>query len=110
MRQYFIDELSADDILKIKQRLGEWAEESEVNGLYWMEISEDNLTSEQKAASQDHPFCFAVEIGEAWVKFEMLIRSRSNFRSLHIGYADKPQQIYIIDFADRLIRELQIST
>ncbi|MBU2548734.1 MAG: hypothetical protein KKB20_10010 [Proteobacteria bacterium] len=110
MRQFLIDELSRQDAARLDAHLKEHAESSAVNGLYWVEISRDLLDPGQYETRNDHPFCFAIEVGETWAKFEFLIRSRANMRSPHTRYANPAQQKFIMDFSARLIRDLDLKT
>ncbi|MBW2090558.1 MAG: hypothetical protein JRI34_00345 [Deltaproteobacteria bacterium] len=110
MRQLFIDELSREDVSLVKKFLKESEIESGVEGLYWVELSKDLLDPEQLACEADHPFCFAVEVGDSWVKFEFLIRSRTNLRSAQMRYANRFQQNFILDYSARMIENLGLKT
>lgn len=110
MRQLLIDELNRTDAARLDDYLRGHARTSSMNGLYWVELDRELLRPEQAACEADHPFCFAVEIGDSWAKFELLIRSLPNMRSLHTGYADPAQQRFILDYANRLIEELGLTT
>ena len=110
MRQILFDELTSGDASKLDKRLKEFASPSSMEGLYWVEIPKDLLDPGQFETEKDYPFCFAVELGEDWVKFELLIRSLSNMQSLHIRYANQAQRKYILDLATNLIDELDIKT
>ena len=57
---------------------------------------------------QCKPFCFAVNLSIKQVDFELLIRSRRIMRCNCIRYADKKQRDYLIDYADRMLEELDI--
>lgn len=110
MRQLLLDELSADDVSVIRDFLKANAIESGVTDLFWVELSQDLLNPGQYEARDDQPFCFAAEVGESWVKFEFLIRSRLNFSSLHTCYASQPQLDFILKFSNRLIEQFDIKT
>jgi hypothetical protein len=110
MRQVFFDELDKQDIERLVDDLNEKAQLSEVEGLYWVEMPHELLEPDQQEIRADHPFCFAVEIGESWVKFELLLRSRSNFRSTCSRYAGPDQQRYILEYANRIIDRLELMT
>ncbi len=95
-------------------KLDEWLKtftiSSSIDGLYWVDLSTDLLDPDQYEENADHPFCFAVEIGDSWAKFEFLIRSRPNMKSQHIRYANSRQQEYILNFSRRLIEDLNLRT
>lgn len=110
MRQLLLDEIAPPDAARLTEWLKANAEMSPMEGLYWMEMPPDRLTAEQAAAEGDQPFCFAIEVGEDWAKIELLVRSRTNLRSPHTGYAAGGQRAYILDFADRLVADLGLTT
>lgn len=110
MRQFMFDEIRREDMEKMTQWLEERAENSPMTGLYWMTIPDDLLDPGQLGERDDQPFCFAIELGDDWAKFELLVRSRTNLRSPHTRYATPRQMQYIIDMADQIVQELQILT
>ena len=110
MRQILIDEISPADISKLSHFLENHARPSSILGLYWVEISPDLLDPEQAASPNDHPFCFAVEVGDSWAKFEFLIRSRINIKSENTRYANPEQVRFILDYCQRLIESLNLRT
>lgn len=110
MRQLLYDELSQGDISAITEWLEKSADASSMEGLFWVDLSEDLLDPEQFTCKDDQPFCFAVEVGDSWVKFEFLIRSRTNFKSDQMRYANRPQIEFIMDLAEGMAGQLDIKT
>ncbi|MBW1709442.1 MAG: hypothetical protein JRJ73_06090 [Deltaproteobacteria bacterium] len=110
MRQFFIDELSPQDVSAVKEFLKANVIQSSYEDLFWVQLSRDLLDPEQFECEADQPFCFAIEVGDSWVKFEFLIRSRTNFKSAHLRYATRKQQDFILDYAARMIKELDLKT
>lgn len=110
MRQLFIDQLSPEDVAAVKNFLKANVIESGVEGLYWVELTRDLLDPDQFECEADHPFCFAVEVGDSWVKFEFLIRSRTNLRSAQMRYASRMQRDFILNYSDRIIKDLDLRT
>ena len=110
MRQLLIDELSREDVSSVRRFLKENVIQSDLEDLFWVELSKDLLDPEQLHCESDHPFCFAIEVGDSWVKFEFLIRSRTNFKSAQMRYANRVQQNFILDYSARLIRDLALKT
>lgn len=110
MRQFLVDELSGPDVARLAEFLKAHTVPSSMDGLFWVDLSPDLLDPDQYECPNDHPFCFAVEIGDSWAKFEFLIRSRSNMKSPHIRYANPAQQKFILDFSARLIKDLCLKT
>lgn len=110
MRQYLLDEISRPDIPRIKAYLDEHAEPSGLEGIWWVELAEEQLTPAQRENPDYWPFCFAVELGRNFVKFEFLIRSRQTMRCPYAGYADRRQREWILDYADRMVAALGLRT
>ncbi|MBW2624453.1 MAG: hypothetical protein JRD68_16205 [Deltaproteobacteria bacterium] len=110
MRQILIDELIADDVAAVHEFLETNAVESGVEGLYWVELTEDLLDPGQFEQKKDHPFCFAVEVGDSWVKFELLIRSRHNMKSTETRFASRIQLEFVLEYSNRIIEEKGLKT
>lgn len=109
MRQLLFDEINSRDIKKIKGHLSRHFEES-MPGLYWVNVSEDLLDETQFQHKSCQPFYFAIEVGNNCMKIELLIRSRKRLRCSCIKYANEAQRNFILHFADKLIKDLDIRT
>lgn len=110
MRQYLLDEISRGDIPRIRDYLNEHALAAGLEDIWWVDLNEDLLSSEQFAHQACRPFRFAVELGQNFVRFEFLIRSRQTMRCACIGYATRQQRDFIMAFADRLVDDLAVRT
>jgi hypothetical protein len=110
MRQYQIDEISRNDIPRIRDYLQDHALASSLEGVWWVDLPEDLLSPEQFAHPDCRPFRFAVELGDSFVRFEFLIRSEQTMRCACIGYATRGQRDFILAFADRLVADLALRT
>lgn len=110
MRHYFIDEIAGENIEKIRNFLNENSDPSSIEDLYWVHLTEDILGEIQFDHRGCQPFCFAVELGESFVKFELLIRSRNSYKCSCSNYATPVQRDFIINFADEMIEKLGIRT
>ena len=110
MRQYHLDEISRNDIPRLRDYLQEHALASSLDGIWWVDLPEDLLSPEQFAHQDCRPFRFAVELGDNFVRFEFLIRSRQTMRCACIGYAPRQQREFILAFADRLVEDLELQT
>lgn len=110
MRAFLLDEIGRDDMAKVRRYLGDWAVESGVTDLYWIELPEDLRTADQAAHEQCQPHRFAVELGEDFVRVELLIRPSQGLRCHCAGYADERQRAHIIAWTDRLVAETGIQT
>jgi hypothetical protein len=110
MRQYLLDEISRPDIPRVREYLQDHAQASSLEGVWWVDVPEDLLSPEQFAHSGCRPFRFAVELGDDFLRFELLIRSRETMRCPCIGYATRSQRDFILAFADRLVEDLALRT
>jgi hypothetical protein len=115
MRQYMLDEISRGDIPCIREYLNEHAQAAGLEGIWWVDLPEDLLSPEQFEHQDCRPFRFAVEVaemvvGDSFVRFEFLIRSRETMRCSCIGYATRVQRDFILAFADRLVEDLALRT
>lgn len=108
MRQLLINELSREEAGRVVEFLQTNARAGGVEGLYWLMIPEALWGEAQVGHDQCGPFAFAVEAGDDFVSFELLVRSESN---LHCGctcYPTLDQRDYLLAFMDRLVQEQAI--
>ncbi len=110
MRQYLLDEISRGDLPRIREYLQEHAVASGLEDVWWVDLTEDLLTPDQFSHQDHRPFRFAIELGDRFLRFEFLIRSRETMRCSCIGYATRQQRDFILAFADRLVEELALRT
>ena len=110
MRSYLLDEVSSSDIQKARGYLNERAERSSIEDLYWLTVPRDLLSEEQSRHTECQPYCVAIEVGDQFLRFEFLVRSRVNHRCRCASYPDEAQRDFVMAFADGLIQELQIRT
>ena len=115
MRQYLLDEIGRGDLPRVRQYLKEHATASSLADIWWVDLPEDLLSPEQFAHRDCRPFRFAVEVGEkevgdSFLRFEFLIRSREKMRCTCIDYATRQQRDFILAYADRLVEELVLRT
>ena len=108
MKQYVLDQLRESDYEKILEFLKENADPSEFSDVFWINMPQEELTDIQKQHEQCQPFRFAVNLSLDKADFELLIRSRQALRCSCVGYADKRQRNYILDYADRMLEKLRI--
>ena len=104
----YFDELSSSDIEKINQYLLNCATQSAIEGLYWVEITDDLLDEQQCGHQECKPYRFAVELHEDAVHLEMLIRSANTMRCDCIKFATPLQQNFIMRFGNTLIEACDI--
>lgn len=108
MKQYVIDQLRETDYDKVLEFLRNNADASEFGDVFWIDVPEEIYSNAQRGHEDCRPFCFAVNLSLNKVDFELLVRSRQVLRCSCIRYADKTQRDYIIDYADRMLEELNI--
>jgi len=110
MRQYLLDEISRDDLPRVRDYLNEHAKPSRLGDVWWVDLQEDLLSPLQFEHRDCRPYRFAVEVGDHFVRFELLIRSEQTMRCPCIGYATRSQREFILGFADRLVETLNLRT
>jgi len=108
LRQLLLDELSADDVDRIRGWLADNAEASRLEGVYWVDLPEDLLSHTQR--TEDGPYSFAVEVGPDYVKLEFLVRSRYSLHHPGTGFATVSQRRFILEYSDRMLDELKVRT
>ncbi len=108
MRQYVVDELRKNELERVEQYLKNHCEAAGVNRLYWLKIPDELLSDIQAEHKDCAPFCIGIEITDDSVVFEMLVRSRQKLRCSCISYASEQQRGFILNFADRLVKETEI--
>jgi len=110
MRQYLLDEISRGDGLRLRDYLVEHAQASGLQDIWWVDLPADLLSPEQFEHQDCQPFRFAIELGDNFLRFEFLIRSRNTMRCSCIDYATRQQRDFIMAFADRLVTDLALKT
>jgi hypothetical protein len=110
MRQYLLDEITRQDIPRVREYLNQHAQAAGLEDIWWVDLQEDLLSPEQFSHRDCQPFRFAVELGQNFVRFEFLIRSLQTMRCSCIGYATRQQRDFILAFADRLVEDLALRT
>jgi len=104
VKSYLIDELTPQEIKKIKNSLKKMGLHSPIKDIFWFEVPEDILTSIQKKHLPScGPFIFSLEIGDSWLKLELLIRATGKIRCSCISYANEVQRNYIIDVLEEIV-------
>ncbi len=110
MKAYVLDEINAEDISKIILFLKENASQSTMEQIFWIKFPEDLLSPLQFQHTACQPHAFAVELGSTWVKLEFLVRSLETMKCDCVAYCTDPQRDYIINFADRMLDQLEVTT
>ena len=105
MRQIVIDELSPMERDNIDSYLKRSLKPGPMVGLYWIILTPDLLSSAQQGHDACGPFYLAVEVERTSVRFELLVRSRSNLHCTCIAYATPVQRQFVLNFIDRMVAE-----
>ena len=108
MKQYVIDELRPDDYKKLKAYLDENFNSSDIDGIYWIPLEQENLTDIQAEHTECQPFYFAIELKPDIMACELLIRTKSRLRCDCISYATEKQLSRLIGFVDGIFDKLKI--
>ena len=110
MKQYVIDELRPDDYKNLKAYLDESFNSSNINGIYWIPLDQENLTDIQAEHTECQPFYFAIELNPDILACELLVRTKSRVRCDCISYATEKQLNWLIKFVDGMLDKLGIIT
>jgi hypothetical protein len=110
MKSYLIDEISGQEIIKIRDFLKKNAISSGVDGLFWIKFPDDILTQTQFEHVECKPHVFAIELGHDWIKFEFFVRSLKKMKCLCPDFCTNQQRNHVIKFADNMINSLGINT
>lgn len=105
MRQLLINELTKDEAQKARGFLVTNGQAGAVEGLYWLPIPPELLGEAQEGHESCGPFALAVELGEDFVSFELLVRSASNLHCSCTCYTTPAQRGFLLTFMDRLVLE-----
>ena len=108
MRQIVLNELGIEEAEKIHTYLQNNAKVAGIAGAFWFEIPEELLGDAQVGHEECGPFLFAVEAGEDFVTFELLVRSQQNLHCSCTAYPSPEQRSFLLDKFDSMISELDI--
>ncbi|MFP4392474.1 MAG: hypothetical protein ACOC43_07260 [Desulfohalobiaceae bacterium] len=106
MRSYFIEEIEPDKLQKLAKQLQDKGYQGPIDDIYWFQLPMQVLTATQ----QDHfqacgPYIVSLELGQDWLKLELLLRARNTFRCSCVGYADSRQRDYCIQLLEDLLAQ-----
>jgi hypothetical protein len=105
MRQFLVDELTREERASIDSYLKRTLKPGPINGLFWLAVPPDLIGAEQTGHEECGPFYFAVELGEDVLRFELLVRSRTNLHCSCIAYASQAQRDFVLKYVDTLMAE-----
>lgn len=111
MRNYVIDELPRADLERLAERLDAMELASSMGGLYWLPLPEGLLEGLQQEHAACTPSCApacALELGEDFVRLELLVRSMDKMACPCTAFATPAQRAHLMDWLDALFTELGI--
>ncbi len=108
MRSYLVQDINSSDMAKIVEAIKQKSNKMPVEGLFWISLPEELLSEKQKEHQDCGPHYLAIEVGDNWLKLELLVRCEQKIRCDCISYADPEQREYMIDFLDQLIRNQDV--
>ena len=108
MKQYVIDGLSPQNYQTLKEYLDKHLETASVEGIYWLELDREVLTSVQSTHESCGPHLFALMLENTYLSCELLVRIKTNIKCDCMGYATKMQRDWLIDQTDAILETLSI--
>lgn len=103
-----VDELRPGDVEKVRSFLEDNASRAPLAGLYRVELPEYMLGEAQQGHEECGPHFFSVNLGDTYVRFELLVRCTEKIRCTCIAYATHEQRVHILDWADEMLELLSI--
>jgi hypothetical protein len=109
MRSYLIEELTPDDMERIKARLTEKGFKGTLDDIFFIPFPLEMLNDEQtEHLPECGPYVLVLETGPDHLTLELLVRGTGKLRCSCISYCSPEQRNQMIDFLDNFIRELDI--
>jgi hypothetical protein len=105
LRQYMIDELSFLERDNLDSYLKRTLEPGSIEGVFFLQVPPDLLGPEQLGHADCDPFYCTVILEQHSIRFELLVRSAANMHCSCIAQATPAQRQFVLDFADRMLRE-----
>lgn len=109
MRQFRIDELTADDKTRLQNYLRETTTAGTLDGTFWLPLPDELLSAEQFAhRATCGPYCYSIIVEEGSVTLELLVRSRSTLHCSCIAFATPAQREFLLQFLDRMLHDVPV--
>jgi hypothetical protein len=110
MKSYLIDEIPSADVKRIRQFLRTNALSSGIDTLFWVEVAAPLLSSLQQEHLSCHPFVFAVETGQAFLRAELYLRTLRDMKCSCQDYCTPQQAYFVIEWVDEMLQQLSVRT
>ena len=108
MRQFLIDDLSAEESANLDTYMKKALKQGAMDGLFWLQLPDDLLAEKQEGHDECGPFLFGIELTKDKLIAEFLVRNQSNLHCSCIGYATKVQRDFLLEFLDTMLDVEQI--
>ncbi len=106
MRSYVIDDLTCDQCQNITKQLDAMNLGSGIEGIYWLPIPQTFYSDIQKEHMEKcGPYIMALEIDEACLRLELLVRAKSILHCNCVSYAQPELEQYIMRYVDSLLTQ-----
>ena len=110
MRQYRIDQIDAQDVARIRQRLQVMELGAGLDDIFWLPVPTALLTElQQNHHEQCGPYVMTLELEADAVTLELLVRARGRLRCECIGYATEALQTHMMRYVDTLLTDSGVS-
>jgi hypothetical protein len=111
VRTYYINEIRAEDIRRLKHYLNQKGHSAPIEDIFWFEVPQELLSeTQQEHAEECGPYVFPLETGNSWIMLELLIRPRNALRCSCMDYAAEQQRAHIIRRLEAILEELGIAS
>ena len=112
MRSIILDELLNSEVQSIHEYLEQKGVPSGIDSIYWLPLPKELWSQAQIEAplslpQEEKKYKMAAEVGEDWVRFELLVRGES-IKNLGGGQAEEAQVKFIWDFINEMIQALKL--
>jgi hypothetical protein len=111
MRSYYLDEFVPGELERLVERLDSMELSAGMEDLYWLPVPKNLLTPLQKKHEGEcGPYVLALEILDAALRLELLVRARNKLRCECVAYAEHKLASHMIVYLHGLLDELKITS
>ncbi|CCO24552.1 hypothetical protein [Maridesulfovibrio hydrothermalis] len=109
MRNYLLEDIYEEDLVKITDALKELGFAGPIEDIFYLPIPEHLLDDIQKEHFDEcGSYFMALEVLENGLKIELLVRAKGRIRCDCVRYATNAQRNYMLDYMDKFIADLKI--
>jgi len=111
MRSYYIDGFVSGELERLAERLKTIELVAGMENLYWLPVPGDLLTPLQKQHEREcGPYALALEILDAALHLELLVRARNRLRCDCVAYAEPALINHMMAYLHGMLDELKITS